>query len=69
MRDDGRGFDPDVPASGTGARGMGLISMRERAELLSGSLSVASTPGKGCQVVLYIPLEERVGTYPDSTGG
>ena len=67
--DDGQGFDPGVAASHTGPQGMGLTSMQERAEMLSGSLSVKSAPGEGCQIVLYIPLEEQVGTHPDSTSG
>ncbi len=70
VKDDGRGFDPQAVASHTAKQGMGLMSMRERAELLGGSLSVQSSPGAGCQVVLQIPLEEgEVGTHPDSSSG
>ena len=67
--DDGRGFDPAAAAPDTGPVGMGLTSMRERAELLNGSLSVKSAPGEGCRIVLYIPLEEQVGTDSNSSGG
>jgi signal transduction histidine kinase len=46
--DDGCGFDV---ATALGARkGLGLISMGERAELLGGDLNVRSTPGAGTVV-------------------
>ncbi|MDM8521079.1 GAF domain-containing protein [Anaerolineales bacterium HSG6] len=47
--DDGSGFDPDV-AGDTG--GIGLISMRERAEKVGGSLTIHSTPGEGTRVTV-----------------
>ncbi len=47
VEDDGRGFD--VAAVGDGG-GMGLVSMRERADRLGGSLSLVSAPGKGTTV-------------------
>jgi NarL family two-component system sensor histidine kinase LiaS len=50
MADDGRGFDPD------GAHGgFGLRSMRERAELLGGGLSVESRPGAGTRIACTVP--------------
>ena len=58
IRDDGRGFDPRQEAPRSSSQGMGLLSMRERAELLGGSLSVESLPNGGCEVVLSIPLTE-----------
>ena len=57
VRDNGKGFDAGNSASGSSEVGMGLLSMRERAELLGGSLSVQSSPGIGCQVILHIPSE------------
>jgi signal transduction histidine kinase len=46
IRDDGRGFAPDAVAPG-----LGLRSMRERAEALpGGELLVASVPGEGASV-------------------
>lgn len=44
VRDDGAGFDP---AAGADAGGMGLHSMRERAERIGGLLTIASAPGGG----------------------
>jgi signal transduction histidine kinase len=53
VQDDGRGF---IRASDHLSKGFGLLSMRERAERLGGTLSVVSRPGKGTRVVAIIPL-------------
>ena len=49
--------DPDAgdSASGSSKVGMGLLRMRESAELLGGSLSMQSSAETGCHVVLHIP--------------
>lgn len=47
VSDNGRGFDPDAVEPG-----IGLRSMRERAEVLDGELRVESEPGKGTRVRL-----------------
>jgi signal transduction histidine kinase len=48
--DNGRGFDPDTrPGSG-----FGLISMRERAEAIGGSLQIRSHPGAGTRVEVLV---------------
>ncbi len=52
VSDDGRGFD--VAASEL--RALGLASMRERAQALSGRLEVRSLPGEGTTVELDMPL-------------
>ncbi len=54
--DDGRGFTPGAPRPAGAAGGHGLVGMRERAELLGGTLDVASTPGEGTRVRVEIPL-------------
>ena len=59
VEDDGRGFGRGEVAADTETQGMGLRSMRERAELLNGSLSVEDSSGGGGLVVLHIPLEEQ----------
>jgi two-component system sensor histidine kinase DegS len=54
---DGKGFDPEA-ASLTGHRsGLGLGSMRERAEMMGGELNVASHPGQDTTVKIRVPLE------------
>jgi len=55
VHDDGRGFacdaGEDLPPAGTG-----LATMRERAALLGGSLTVSSEPGRGTSVELRVSL-------------
>jgi signal transduction histidine kinase len=53
VRDDGAGFDPN----GHLPEGTGIASMRERAELLGGTLHVDSRPGAGTRVAARIPVE------------
>jgi signal transduction histidine kinase len=50
VRDDGAGFDP--AAAG---RGLGLVSMRERADSVGGRLSVRTKPGEGTVIELEVP--------------
>lgn len=52
IRDDGRGIPPETP------RGIGLRSMRERAEELGGSCTIASLPGSGTRVEVRLPIPE-----------
>ncbi|SEF64947.1 Signal transduction histidine kinase [Thermomonospora echinospora] len=54
--DDGAGFDVKTLAKG---KGIGLSVMRERAEALNGTLTVAGTQGRGTHVELYVPLPEH----------
>jgi signal transduction histidine kinase len=53
--DDGRGFVPGR-AAGSAFSGTGLASMRERAEVIEGLLTVSSVPGHGTRVELLVPL-------------
>jgi PAS domain S-box-containing protein len=57
IRDSGRGFDLSEAQSrmGTG-RGLGLDSMKERAELSGGSFSIESNKGKGTEIRASWPL-------------
>ena len=56
VSDDGRGFDTEKAVHST-TGGIGLTSMRERAELVGGSFTIESNPGQGCRTVLRIPME------------
>jgi PAS domain S-box-containing protein len=52
IEDDGAGFDVDEAL----ARGrLGLLGMRERVEMLGGSLTIESAPGAGATVVAEVP--------------
>lgn len=53
IEDDGRGFDPVDVADARNA--FGLHSMRERIELVGGSLAVDSTRGAGTRITATIP--------------
>jgi signal transduction histidine kinase len=53
VRDDGVGFDPSARA--IRERRLGLTSMRERAEVLGGTLTIESVPGAGTTVRVAVP--------------
>lgn len=55
VEDDGAGFDPDA-AQFPGP--MGLVGMRERCEMLGGTLVVESSPGVGTTVVAEVPYAD-----------
>ncbi len=40
-------------------KGLGLIGMRERVEMVNGCFSVESSPGKGTTIRAEIPLEKK----------
>ena len=54
IADDGRGFDPQAPRTGTH---LGLWSMHERVEQLGGRFGVDSAPGHGTELTITIPAE------------
>ena len=60
IEDDGKGFDPKsvVQPSETG-RGLGLLGMRERVEILGGKMSLDSAPGEGTHMAFEIPIPEE----------
>lgn len=65
IRDDGCGFDPQQVALADTAS-LGLVSMRERAEMMGGALIVRSAPGAGTVITVKIPVINR---EADSTDG
>ncbi len=57
VRDDGRGFNVlHAQASSTERNSLGLLNMRERAEIARGRLEIDSHPGRGTTVTLTVPL-------------
>jgi signal transduction histidine kinase/CheY-like chemotaxis protein len=61
VADTGVGFDPATsPPVGAASGGLGLFSIRERLDLVSGRLEVESAPGQGSRFTLTVPL----GTTP-----
>lgn len=53
IEDNGVGFEPKVPRK---AHSLGLMGLRERAQLLQGSVHVQSQPGQGTQIEVNIPV-------------
>ena len=67
VRDDGVGFDPEQ----LDRRTLGLAGMRERAELVGGTVQVLSVPGVGTTVLARIPVDSgprsSTGSFPASS--
>ena len=53
IEDNGKGFEIENIKSG----GLGLVGLRERAQLLNGEFSIESKIGKGTRLELRLPLE------------
>ena len=56
VSDDGVGFLPDLDERRQRPGHLGLISMREQAVAAGGWCQVASAPGRGTTVELWLPL-------------
>jgi signal transduction histidine kinase len=60
VHDDGRGFDlAEMCGRAVNGGSIGVLVMRERAELIGGQLDIESTPGQGSTVRLFCPLRRR----------
>jgi two-component system NarL family sensor kinase len=53
IEDDGRGFDPERIPSGR----YGLVGLKERVNLLGGTLRLQSSPGMGTRLEISVPME------------
>jgi signal transduction histidine kinase len=61
--DDGRGFDQDSAAE---FGGLGLVTMRERAEELGGTLTITSIPGQGTRIKATVEPRSR-GSFQEAS--
>jgi signal transduction histidine kinase len=52
IKDDGIGFDPENTR-----RGLGLSNICERTRLSNGNAVLSAAPGKGCSIIINIPIE------------
>lgn len=60
IEDDGVGFNVSLIDGGYENRGsLGMVNMRERAELVNGYLRVESAEGRGTRISLVIPLSDE----------
>ena len=55
ITDNGKGFDPKMARHGR-AGSSGLVSMRERAATVGGTLKLESRPGAGTTITLTLPM-------------
>jgi PAS domain S-box-containing protein len=64
IRDSGKGFDPEEAMSG---QGLGLVSMRERINLLKGAIAIVSKPKCGTEITVSIPLAAETSASQHAT--
>jgi signal transduction histidine kinase len=63
IQDNGRGFREEDLTIKPNARGLGILGMRERVELLEGKLRVSSRAGKGTLISGELPVIEEAGRW------
>jgi two-component system, NarL family, sensor histidine kinase UhpB len=69
VEDDGRGFDPGgVSRDAVELQKLGLLGIRERAELLGGEVQIESAPEQGTRLQVSIPLGGTGGENPYPAG-
>jgi PAS domain S-box-containing protein len=57
IREDGRGFDPKLMFEPSERRrGMGLINIMERVNIVKGHLDIQSSPGQGAKFMVSVPI-------------
>ena len=55
VQDDGVGFDPRATLSKVGKKGLGLIGIQERLNVLKGTLRIESQSGRGTRLFITVP--------------
>jgi signal transduction histidine kinase len=62
ISDNGCGFDLNEKRGPQTDGGLGLLHMRERASLVGGVFSIATSPGSGVSMIIHVPIprEESV---------
>lgn len=61
VQDEGAGFDPDALTEDAGPNGhFGLFSIRERLDLVGGTLTIDAAPGAGTRARIEVPLDEAL---------
>jgi two-component system sensor histidine kinase DegS len=63
IEDDGRGFVvPPHLSQLVAANHFGLVGLRERVELLDGTLTIQTAPEQGCRIEVSLPLMGSTGS-------
>jgi PAS domain S-box-containing protein len=60
VSDQGKGFNPESFDNAGASSGLGLLSMRERANRIGGTLVIESFPGQGCRLTLTLPYSTAI---------
>ena len=69
VEDDGVGFNVGAVDTNYEQRGsLGMVNMRERAELVSGMLRIDSSEGIGTRITIFVPLSEESAERLQRTG-
>jgi signal transduction histidine kinase len=67
IEDDGIGFDAADAGRPEVRRGLGLLSIRERAALVQGTLRLETAPGSGTRLTVELPATPRAAVPDDET--
>lgn len=59
IKDNGKGFQVERALHSRKGKRLGLLGMRERLDMVGGTFTIRSTPGKGTEVLAQIPLTAR----------
>jgi signal transduction histidine kinase len=60
IQDDGVGFNVGAVETNYSRRGsLGMVNMRERAEMINGVIKIDSAESRGTRVIIYIPLTDQ----------
>ena len=61
IRDNGKGFDfSQTLASAVAVGRVGVLGMKQRAEMLGGEIKIETSVGKGTRVTLHLPIPQKV---------
>jgi signal transduction histidine kinase len=67
IEDDGVGFNVGAMDSNYSRRGsLGMVNMRERAEMIGGAVRIDSAEGRGTRILVYVPLTAAARERPRS---
>lgn len=58
VEDDGIGFDRETAEKARLNRHLGLVSIKERTELLLGTFRLETSPGRGTKIAMILPIDE-----------
>jgi signal transduction histidine kinase len=56
VEDDGVGFDSQAALARNGKKGLGLVGIQERLNVLKGTFQIDSQPGHGTKLSFTVPL-------------